>query len=53
MIYIQYSVHSVSEYWRSGLSLDTPSRFLASAGTPVKHHCMQYACMELAWANPR
>ena len=35
---VQLSVHSVSECWRSELGQGTPSRYLASAGTPVHYY---------------
>ena len=33
---VTLSVYTVSTSWHSELGYDTPSRFLASAGTPVK-----------------
>ena len=32
---VQLSVYNVSACWRSELGWDTPSRYLASAGTPA------------------
>ena len=34
---VQVSVYIVSACWRSELGLDTPSRYLASAGIPVHY----------------
>lgn len=40
---VQLSVCSVSACWRSGLGLDTPSRYLAIAGRPVITIVIEYA----------
>ena len=35
---VQLSVYTVSTYWHSELGYDTPSRYLALAGTPLVYY---------------
>ena len=41
---VQLSVYNVSARWLSELGWDTPSRYLAPAGTPVKVNNQAVSC---------
>ena len=44
---VQVSVHTARVCWHSELGFDTPSRYLASAGTPVKkkHYKLRFCTL--------
>ena len=48
---VQLSDHIVSTCWRSGVGYDRPSRYLASAGTPVYYHLISAAACLLVAAG--